>query len=153
MKFGLFLTRSGVIAPEQFISVLQKQQEDLVPLGQLAIEEGKLTVQDVFKVLRVQTDLPHDRFGETAVELGLLDKRDIAELLMVQSGRCQPFSTLLVEMGFLTSEQVDRELLAYRRGLERDGAAGGVRRVVRKLAPPDEPNAAQVPPTATNGHR
>lgn len=122
MRFAIYLLRRGVINSDQFASAVEAQQDGQPPLGQVAIEEGMLTVREVFKILRLQTDLPNDRFGEAAVELGLLSRKQVAELLMLQANRRKPMTQVLVDLEIMTPAQVDREMQAFRRGLERGGA-------------------------------
>ncbi len=128
MRFAIYLMRRGVINSDQFARAVEAQLDEQAPLGQLAIEEGTLTVREVLKVLRVQSDLPHDRFGDTAVELGLLSQQQVNDLLMLQSARRRPMGELLVDLEILTPAQLDREMQAFRRGQERGGAAA--RRVI-----------------------
>ncbi|QDU90873.1 hypothetical protein Pla175_42860 [Pirellulimonas nuda] len=123
MRFAIYLMRRGVINTDQFARAVEAQHDEQAPLGQLAIEEGMLTVREVFKVLRTQSDLPHDRFGDTAVEMGLLSQRQVIDLLMLQGARRRPMSELLVDLEILTPAQVNREMQAFRRGQERGGAA------------------------------
>lgn len=123
MQFGMYLYRNGIVTAEQLVEAMAMQDECRVPLGVLAMESGKLAVRDVLSVLRVQSDLPNDRFGDIAIDLGLLDKRDLAELLMLQSDRRVSLGECLVELGFMTKEQYDEELASYRRERERGGAS------------------------------
>jgi hypothetical protein len=123
MQFGMYLYRQGVISADQFIAAQELQDDRRVPLGVIAMEMGKLAVRDVLSILRVQSDLPNDRFGDIAIDLGLINKRDLAEMLMTQSDRRPPFEECLVELGVLSSERAVEELAAYRRERERGGAA------------------------------
>ena len=123
MQFGMYLYHNGVITAEQLVAAMALQDECRVPLGVLAMESGKLAVRDVLSILRVQSDLPNDRFGDIAIDLGLLNKRDLAELLMLQSDRRIPLGECLVELGHMTEEQAAEQLSAYRRDRERGGAS------------------------------
>ena len=132
MQFGIYLLKQRTITAEQLIEAMQLQVERVVPLGIIAMEEGRLAVRDVLSILRVQSDLPNDRFGDIAIDLGLMSRRDLAELLMIQSDRRMPIGDCLVELDILTSEQVDESLAAFRRDRER-GGAGHVQRVVQQM--------------------
>ncbi len=123
MRFALYLLRRDVITTDQFAQLVEAHLDEQAPLGQLAIEQGVLGVREVLKVLRLQSDLPHDRFGETAVELELLTRDQVAELLMKQASRRRPMSQLVVDFGFLTEDQARQEMQAFRRRQERGGAA------------------------------
>lgn len=118
MHFGLYLKKKGIVTAEQLVDALEVQHSDLVRIGQLAIEEGILSVREVFKVLRCQSDLPNERFGEIAVDLGLMTKDQLQHLLMVQSNRKPPLVEVLVDREVLTRTQANRELASYRRAME-----------------------------------
>ncbi|MGI9457261.1 MAG: hypothetical protein ACR2NU_11920 [Aeoliella sp.] len=128
MQFGMFLYERRAITAEHFVAALARQNDDLPQLGLIALEEGKLAVRDLLSVLRVQSDLPKDRFGDIAIELGVLTKRDLAELLMLQSDRRTSFGDCLIKLGILSPDQVADELSAFRQSMER-GAHGKVERI------------------------
>ncbi len=132
MQFGMYLYNQGIITAEQLIAALQLQGERLIPLGVIAIEESKLAVRDVLSILRVQSDLPNDRFGDIAVDLGLMTRRDLAELLMEQSNRRIPVGDCLLELEFVTRAQLDEALASFRRDRERGGTTQ-VQHVVNQL--------------------
>ncbi|QDU57954.1 hypothetical protein [Aeoliella mucimassa] len=137
MEFGFYLYQRGIITSEQLVEAQMLQSDSKLPLGVLAMESGKLDVRDVLSILRVQSDLPQDRFGDIAVELGLMTRRDLAELLLEQSDRRRRITECLVELDFMTQQQVDEELAAFRRDRERRGS-GRVQRVVKKGSTPAE---------------
>jgi hypothetical protein len=114
MHFGLHLYRKGTITADELVAALELQEKRPVRLGQLALEEGILSVRDVFDVLRAQHHAPHDRFGELAIEMGRMKRADLARLLMAQADRKVPLSDLLVCQGILSRRQADAELEAYR---------------------------------------
>lgn len=127
MHFGMFLYKEGAISAEQLIEVFAMQGEQTQPLGVVAMEAGKLGVRDVLSILRVQSDLPNDRFGDIAIDLGLLTQADLAELLLRQSDSTPTVEQCLEALGILSQEQLAEELAAYRRERER----GGARRIDR----------------------
>lgn len=117
MDFGLHLKQSGVITAEQLVSAIETQLGTLVPIGQLALEEGTLSARQIFDVLHAQNNAPSVRFGDLAIELGLLTRDDVMRLLMIQADRRRPIVDILVEQGVLTSDRASQELSAYRRKL------------------------------------
>lgn len=122
MRFGIYMMRRGVLSAEQLIEALDEQMSLQPPMGQLAIEEGVLSVREVFAVLRTQADTANGRFGDAAMQLGLLDRGQVANLLMLQADRIPPLSDLLVSIGTLDQATVDNELASFRRDMERSGA-------------------------------
>jgi hypothetical protein len=100
MKFGLYLKSKGVISADQLVAALEVQQSKMVPLGQLAIEEGILTARQVFTVLCSQSDSPHERFGEAAIDLGLMTRDELMRLLVIQMDRkLSPVDILIQQAG------------------------------------------------------
>jgi hypothetical protein len=145
MKFGLYLTSKGVITAEQLVAALEFQQKKLVPIGQLALEECFLSAPDVFKVLRCQSDMPHERFGELAVSMGLMTDEDLQRLLVIQSNRQIPLADILVSQGVLSFAQADEELAAYRHELEKRDSVMKRRILTTRQLPalPDLPESAE----------
>ncbi len=115
MHFGLYLYRKGVINAEQLVRALELQLKRVVPIGQLALEECVLSAREVFNVLQAQHSWPHERFGELAIEMGLMSRDDLMRLLLLQSDRQMPLDEILMRQGVLTQEQVERELDEFRR--------------------------------------
>ena len=131
MKFCLYLKNKSIITAEQLVAALEMQHEKLAPIGQLAMEEGVLSARSVFKVLRCQSDLPHERFGDVAVELGLMTRRELELLLALQASRKPSLVDFLVRHGALSREQADHELAEFRRDMERRNVVI-TRRIVRR---------------------
>ncbi|MEX2315769.1 MAG: hypothetical protein WD669_01365 [Pirellulales bacterium] len=114
MHFGLYLHRNGIITADELVAALEVQTKRLVPIGQLALEEGILSARNIFDILRAQHDAPHERFGELAIEMGLLRRDDLMRLLMIQADRKLPIGQILVWQGVLTEQQVDEALNDFR---------------------------------------
>jgi hypothetical protein len=133
MKFALYLKSKGVISAEQLVAALEIQQDRLPPIGQLAIEENLLTPREVFHVLCSQSDAPGERFGDTAIDLGLMTQSQLHWLLAIQLERREPLEAILVEQRTLSQYQMVEELTAYRREME--GLGRIVRRPIYATAP------------------
>jgi len=114
MKFGLYLVKKGMITPAQLVLALEKQHGQQRPLGQLAMEEGILSARQVFKILRCQSGMPHERFGEVAVGMRMMSHPQLEQLLMIQWERTPPLEEVLVRERILTQWQLDEQLAAYR---------------------------------------
>ena len=130
MHFGLHLKKNGVISAEQLVAAMEVQLSTLVPIGQLALEEGMLAPRDIFNILRAQSDAPNVRFGDLAIEIGLLTRDDVMRLLMIQADRKRPIAEILVGQGVLTDEQMQSELAAYRRAQLRPRRASATMKFV-----------------------
>lgn len=114
MHFGLYLKNKGVITAEQLVEAIEVQLNTLVPIGQLALEEGILSPRDIFTILRAQSHTPHIRFGELAIDLGLMGREELMRLLMIQADRKRPIADILVWQGVISERQAAVEMAAYR---------------------------------------
>lgn len=86
---------------EAAVAVLRKTRP---LLGKLALNEGKLTMPQVFRILEEQA-MTKEYFGEIAVRLGYLDEATLNELLRMQR-ECSPtLADVLVEQGVISPEQ------------------------------------------------
>jgi hypothetical protein len=115
MHFALYLKNKGIITADQLVAALEVQLNTLVPIGQLALEEGILSARDIFTILRAQSESPHERFGELAIELGLMNRDELTRLLMIQADRKRPLGEILISHGVLTERQSAMEMAAFRR--------------------------------------
>jgi hypothetical protein len=115
MHFGMYLKKKGVITAEQLVSAIEVQMNTLVPIGQLALEEGILSARDIFDVLRAQSGAPSVRFGDLAIEMRLMTRDEVMRLLMIQADRKCPIAEILIGQGVFTPSQMAAELAAYRR--------------------------------------
>jgi hypothetical protein len=128
MQFGLYLKNKGVITAEQLVAALEEQLGSLVPIGQLALEENVLSPRDIFAVLQAQSDSPNVRFGDLAVEMGLMTRADLMRLLMIQADRKRPITEILVGQGAVTPHKAASEMASYRRSqLRRPRASAGLK--------------------------
>jgi hypothetical protein len=115
MRFGLYLKNKGVITADQLVAALEEQIGSLVPIGQLALEENVLSPRDIFAVLQAQSDSPNERFGDLAVEMGLMTREHLMRLLMIQADRKREIAEILISQGALTGQKAATEMAAYRR--------------------------------------
>jgi hypothetical protein len=115
MQFGLYLKNKGVISADQLVAALEEQIGSLVPIGQLALEENVLSPRDIFTVLQAQSDSPNERFGDLAVEMGMMSRNQLMRLLMIQADRKRTIADILISQGALTAQRAATEMATYRR--------------------------------------
>ena len=108
MWFASYLYRRGIVSAEQIVEASIRQSDKRIPLGRLALECKKLTFKQVSQVLEAQSE-EGKRFGQLAVQLGFLSKEDVAHLLMVQNDRLPSLTKVLIEMDALDQETADLE--------------------------------------------
>lgn len=118
MKFGLYLKKKGIISAEELVAAIDYQHNRMPPIGQLAMEEGALSARQVFKVLRCQSGIPHERFGEVAVGMGMMRPTELQRLLMIQWERKPSLADALVALRILSPAEVDERLGEYRAAME-----------------------------------
>jgi hypothetical protein len=119
MQFGVYLVENDVISSDEFFEAIKLQLRTRPQLGALAIELHKLNARQVFALLRQQSDSPEDLFGELALRAGYLTAKDLSELVDEQLRRVTPLHELLVDMGILSAEAVERHYCEFRRTMER----------------------------------
>jgi hypothetical protein len=119
MHFGLYLNKKGTISAEQLVAALEAQLETLPKIGQLAIEEGIISPRGIFDVLRAQSESPNERFGEIAIEMGLMTRDELMWLLMIQTDRKCPLDRVFVAQGVLSEQQAAAEMAEFRRSNRR----------------------------------
>src|SRR3954470_22318611 len=90
MHFGLYLKKKGIISAEQLVDALESQLATMPRIGQLALEEGIISPRDIFDVLLAQSNSPNEMFGELAIQMGLMTRNELMRLLMVQADRRRP---------------------------------------------------------------
>jgi hypothetical protein len=115
MHFGLYLKKKGIISAEQFVAALETQLATLPRIGQLALEEAIISPRDIFNVLHAQRRSPDVRFGELAIEMGLMTRNELMRLLMIQADRKRPFAEIVVAEGMLNEQLVAHEMAEFRR--------------------------------------
>jgi len=115
MLFGEFLVRRGAVTEEEMLKALDEQKKRRLPLGTVAIMENFLTFKDVYTVLNAQVEQPAKRFGEVALELGLLTPETLENLLALQREKNPHVGEVLVELGLLDRERLLSELNVYLR--------------------------------------
>lgn len=113
MLFEISLVRKGIVTADDFVRALEMQIELRQPIGRICLEQKRLTMNQLFLVLAEGTGqkLP---FGEIAIQLGFLTREDLAEMLLVQSERTPTLSECLVQAGALDGEELERERRLFR---------------------------------------
>ena len=96
----------GMATVDELQAAINARRQSRPAIGQLALQQRKLKVAQVFEILQKQAGT-NRLFGETAVELGFLEPDDVHELLQLQASRTPPLSDVLERLGVLTPEQAE----------------------------------------------
>lgn len=108
-KFGELVVDLGYVTQEQLNEAIYMQKKGRAKLGQ------------VMKILRILTDLQIDhvldsqkkigtlvkRFGDCAVELGIITEEQRQEAVRYQTNSKGVLGDMLITMGYLTRDQRD----------------------------------------------
>jgi hypothetical protein len=119
LRLGEYLYYRGVISWQELIEALCAQRRRRPLLGQLAIRLRFLTREDVAHIRRRQS--PHEKFGETAVRLGLITHGQLAILLGRQLGLGHRFGHYLAQNGVLSQARIDQLVEDHRRHTRQHG--------------------------------
>ena len=111
--FGAFLVSRGVASKSQIVQALDVQSRAQRHIGDLAMDENKMSSTQVFEVLTEQKEKPGQRFGVIAVRMGFIKPNDVQDLLQKQRSCRRPIGEILVEMGVMTQDHLQRELKVY----------------------------------------
>lgn len=105
LLFGQFLFYSGIVSWKTYIRALLWQRRQRPLLGQIAMECGLLTLQDIRAILAARQ--LGEKFGESAVRQGYLKAYNLLALLGKQRRLQARFGEYFLQNGWFTKEQVD----------------------------------------------
>ena len=112
-KFGQYLVENEIIDEETMIQVLSIQRRrDLIPIGEIALQKHMLNAKELFDILNTQ-DETGAKFGETALNLGFLNKEQIKILLKLQKTIHGTVGSILVELKKVDQATIDSALKLY----------------------------------------
>ena len=110
---GNYLVGSGKISSEQLEVVVEQLDKIRVKLGLIAVAEGMMTLAQAEEVNRLQSVMDK-RFGDIAIEKGYLTEDQIGNLLKAQGNTYMSFVQSLVNEGFVKMEEIDTIFDGYR---------------------------------------
>lgn len=113
MLFGEFLIKRGVATESQILKALDDQKKKRLPIGTVAVTEKFLSIKDVYVILNKQFEDPEKKFGEVAVELGLLTGEELQTILELQFEKNPNVGEILIEHGVLDRDRLFEELNAF----------------------------------------
>ena len=111
--FGNYLLSNGYVTREQLFSAMQRESDQHMKLGTLALHAGYMNAAQVDDVVIHQTH-QDNRFGELAVQLGYLTEDQVEELLKQQTPAFLSLGQVLLDDGVLTNTDFERIIQDYR---------------------------------------
>lgn len=106
MWLAAHLYSEGKISGDQFASACVEQICRRKPLGAIALQHDMLTMKQVMRILGEQSTVSGLPFGEVAIRLKLLTSDQVAQLLHFQTANVPTVEEIIVELGWLTEEEV-----------------------------------------------
>lgn len=122
MIFGEYLVEQNLLRKEDLERALALQKIDRMPLGQLALQQGLISNQKLFRILSRQRK-PEDKdknFGKLAVEMGFLEQEQIESLLERQTHTNRLLGEILVSLGLVAQIDLIKALKRFRALTQRD---------------------------------
>jgi len=104
LMLGQFLYYSGLISWRMLIEAICWQRRQRPQIGQLAIDWGLISPQDVIQILTVRTF--NEKFGECALRTGYISSFEHFALVGKQRQLQRPFGEYFIESGFLSSKDI-----------------------------------------------
>lgn len=110
--FGSYLLRKGAVTPEQLTDAITKVSTSRIKLGTLAIHAGIMAASEVDEVCFLQTR-EDKRFGEIAIERGYLTDDQVRDLLNSQSPDYLLLGQCLVDENIISNTDLQQHMLDY----------------------------------------
>ena len=117
--FGNYLLNTGLVTREQLLAALEAQTNTRVNLGAWAVHKGYMTTVEAQRIFILQTH-QDKLFGELAVEEGYMSQDQVDELLQAQNEMpgYVLLGQILVEQGVLTPLQLENLINGYQSEFE-----------------------------------
>ncbi len=107
LEFGLYVYYRGLVPFRTLISALAWQRRQRPNLGEIALRWGWMKQGDIDAICRYRPYGGHyKRFGERAIDLNLLNQRQLQTLLYYQRTQQRRLGEYFIEQGLLTSAQL-----------------------------------------------
>lgn len=116
-NFENYLILRGAISPQLLELARSAYARSVKPIGQIALQSRHITVAGLMQVLQRQADTQL-KFGEAAVELGLLTTDQVQELLEQQKHLSTTPQDAIFTVGAMTPANLNRYLAEYLREME-----------------------------------
>ncbi|MBK8717433.1 MAG: hypothetical protein IPN32_22210 [Deltaproteobacteria bacterium] len=104
--FAQFLLDREAIDAAQAAEVRRACEGERVPIGQLLMQSGMLSVRQIMHVLELQADAPTEKFGQLAVRCGYISMRQLEDGLGMQQRTRRHAIEVVSRMGLLRPDQL-----------------------------------------------
>lgn len=112
MFFGQYLLSKGVISREALIDAIELQRRSNLSLTELAVRKGYISKQQ-HEVIQARYRTSDADLETLCLESGLIDRRQLDELVEIQRSDWVRIGAALVSGGSLTRDQVEEHLAEF----------------------------------------
>ena len=114
MKFGEFLVKKGLITDAE-LDTASNLAEAKSYFGVLTVREKYLELDTLVDLLEEQKTIkPYKKIGQIAVSKGLMSEEQVEKILTIQRESGEFLGEILAYMGVIDSEELKKQLQAYR---------------------------------------
>ena len=110
--FSQYLLDEGITSPEQINAIKDAQKGTRVKLGLIAVSEKMITEKQADEINRKQA-LMDKRFGDIAVELGYLTDDQVGKLLKLQGNPYMQFAQAASDNGILSLTEIEKHFQGF----------------------------------------
>ena len=114
--FGKYLVKENALDEETLKKILAEQSKIRVKLGVIAVADKLITQEQADEINRIQQQEDR-RFGDIAIEKGYLTEQQISELLDKQGNPYMQFLQVLVENSSIKVSKIDGYIESFQREL------------------------------------
>jgi len=113
MRFGEYAVAKKLVTEEQFKRALEIQHQSRETIGNLAVQSGFISRQQNIHIL-LELKKIGGHYGDLAMERGLLTEEQIQKLLNIQKMHVKHLAKVFVEIGALSKLRAIRALIDFR---------------------------------------
>lgn len=110
--FSNYLIEKGKLTAESYNTIKEAQSKTRVKLGLIAVSEKMITEKQADEINRKQAVMDK-RFGDIAVDLGYLTADQVSRLLELQGNPYMLFSQTITDNGILTLAEVEEAFAGF----------------------------------------
>lgn len=112
--FGRYLIEQNILSVEDFLSIRMELDKTRVKLGLIAVSEKLMTEAQADKVNSRQ-QVVDKKFGDIAIEMGLLSQIQVERLLALQGNQYMQFCQCVVDKELMTLKEIEEALEGYQK--------------------------------------
>lgn len=112
--FGKYLVDNNILSDDDFISVRMELEKTRVKLGLIAVSEKMMTEAQADKI-NFRQQVIDKKFGDIAIEMGLLSPLQVERLLTLQGNPYMQFCQCVVDKELMTLSEIEDALGGFQK--------------------------------------